>query len=59
MTWLIFTLMSTSLIKDVDHKQFKSYTACSQYVARLPDNKSKACMTTLAKFKQPKKKVKK
>ncbi len=54
MIWLIFTLVSTTSIKDIDHKSFKSYTECEQYVEQL-SSKSKSCFTSYAKFKQPKK----
>ena len=59
MTWLIFTLVTSSLVKDVDHKTFTSYTECVQYVEQLKSNKPKSCFTQYAKFKQPRTKVKK
>ena len=55
MTWLIFTMMSATLVTNVDHKQFKSYTECVQYIEMQPKTKPKSCFTQFAKFKQPKK----
>ena len=54
MIWLVITLMSANTVKDIDHKSFKSYTECEQYVEQL-SNKSKSCFTSYAQFKQSKK----
>ena len=59
MTWIIFTLVTSSLVKDVDHVKFVSYNECVQYVEQMKSNKPKSCFTQYAKFKQPRKKVKK
>ena len=55
MTWLIFTLVSSGVVLDVDHKQFKSYTECEKYVEQLRGDKIKSCFTNRAKFKKVKK----
>lgn len=55
MIWLIFTLVSTSIVKDVDHVHFVNYNECVQYVKQLHSSKPKSCFTSYAKFKQPKK----
>jgi hypothetical protein len=56
MIWIAFTLLSASVVKDIDHKQFASYTECVQYIEQLKSVQPKSCFTQYARFKQPKKK---
>ena len=54
MTWLIFTLVSSGVVLDVDHVSFSSYTECEKYIMGLKSERRKSCFTNRAKFKKVK-----
>lgn len=56
MKWLIFTLLSTGQVKDIDHKVFKTYNECESYLSEHIGSKPRSCFTSYAKFKRGKKK---
>jgi hypothetical protein len=50
-SWIIYTLVSATLVKDIDHKKFKSHSDCQKHIVTLQYPQRKSCFTNKATFK--------
>lgn len=54
MSWMVFTLVSAGLVKNIEPNHFKNHKECSAFIEQLHSDQRKSCFHENAKFKSPK-----